>query len=386
MRTVQQWWRKASGPRGRDVVIVGLSLIYTVVSIFTDVRSFGGDTSKWIVGPLGIIGTAALVFRRRYPIQVGLVGIPIMIITGNPVLISFALMRLAIVRRDRVLAAATAAAVLVFTVPVPGAGEHFDLNALLGATVGALIFALWGAYVGVRRDLLTSLQDRADRAEAEREIKADQARVAERSRIAGEMHDVLAHKVSLIALQAGGLEVNPDAGPEVVERTAALIRVTARQALEDLRGVLGVLRSDAQELVPQPELVDLERLVESSRAAGVQVTLDVAVPQSPPAAVGRAVYRVVQECLTNVHKHARGAATTITVTQEGRTITTVVTNRRPVSAGSLLPGSGSGLIGLRERLSVLGGSLRSGPDPDGGWTVVAVIPVPAVRLLSAEPA
>ena len=383
METGRQWWRTVAGPVGRDVVIVGLSLAYTVVSIFTDVRSFGGDLDKPIVGALGIIGTVALVFRRRFPIQVGLVGIPIMVLTGNPVPISFALMRLAIVRRDRVLAAATVLAGLVFTVPVPGSGEHLDWNAALGATVGALIFALWGAYLGVRRDLITSLQERADRAEAEREVRADQARLAERSRIAGEMHDVLAHKVSLIALQAGGLEVNADSGPEIVEQTAALIRVTARQALEDLRGVLGVLRSDAQDLVPQPDLSDLERLVEASRSAGVHVTLEVDVPRTPPTAIGRAVYRIVQEGLTNVHKHARGAATTVTVTQDGPTLTTVVTNRRPVSAGSLLPGTGSGLIGLRERISVLDGTLSSGPDPDGGWTVTACIPVPPVRLLSA---
>ncbi|SDO58513.1 Signal transduction histidine kinase [Nakamurella panacisegetis] len=383
MRTAKRWWRAATGPLGRDVAVTALSMVYTVVSVFIDVPSFGGSTPKWLVAVLGVLGTAALLLRRRYPIRVGLLGIPVVLLTGNPLPTGFALMRVAIVRRDRVLVAATVIAATAFAAPVPGSGQHFDANALIGGTVGALIFALWGAYIGVRRDLITSLQERADRAEAEREIRAEQARLAERARIAGEMHDVLAHKMSLIALQAGGLEVNAAAGPEVVERTAALLRVTARQALEDLREVLGVLRSDGQELRPQPELGDLEPLVESSRAAGVPVSLDVTVPVTPPAAVGRAVYRIVQECLTNVHKHARGAATTITVTQEGSAITTVVTNRRPVSAGSLLPGAGSGLIGLRERISVLGGTLRSGQDPDGGWTVVAVIPVGAQRVLTA---
>ena len=387
MENPRRWWRKVSGPRGRDVVIIGLSLIYTVVSIFSHVGSLGGNNSKWIVGAAGLVGTAALAYRRRFPLRILSIGVPVLLLTGNVFPIGFALMRIAITRRDRTLVLATVAAAIASAVPVIGSGEALGWNAVLGATVGALIFALWGAYVGVRRDLLTSLHERADRAEAERELKADQARLSERSRIAGEMHDVLAHKVSLIALQAGGLEVNADVGPEVVERTAALIRVTARQALEDLRGVLGVLRSESQELVPQPDLGDLERLVESSRAAGVHVTLDVTVLRPPPAPIGRAVYRTVQECLTNVHKHARGASTGITITQKGNSIETVVTNLRPVGSGALLPGSGSGLIGLRERLAVLGGTLRSGPTADGGWTVVAVVPAllsfPLVEVGSA---
>jgi signal transduction histidine kinase len=241
-----------------------------------------------------------------------------------------------------------------------------------------------GAYIGARRDLVASLRERAERAEAERELRVGQARLGERTRIAQEMHDVLAHKVSLVALHAGALEVNPGVGPEQVERTAALMRGTAAEALEDLRQVLGVLRSDAGSassdgtLAPQPSLDRLEPLVASSRAAGVPVELEMSVAGSPPDLVGRTAYRVVQEALTNVHKHARGAATCVRVVGgPGTGLEVEVTNRPPVSSASLIPGAGLGLVGLAERVSLTGGSLSFGPLPDGGWRVFARMPWPA---------
>jgi signal transduction histidine kinase len=203
--------------------------------------------------------------------------------------------------------------------------------------------------------------------------------LGERARIAQEMHDVLAHKVSLIALHAGGLEVNPAVGPEKVEGSARLIRETARQAMEDLREVLGVLRSDVSvdgaDLAPVPRAADLERLVEESRDAGVSVTGEFALPDDVPISVGRTVYRVVQESLTNVHKHARGASTDVVVHgARGAGVTVRVTNVRPVAAGSLLPGAGAGLVGLRERVELAGGKLTTGPTTEGGWRVEAWLP------------
>jgi signal transduction histidine kinase len=267
----------------------------------------------------------------------------------------------------------------------------FDVATVVTGVVGALFWALWGAYVGARRDLVASLRERAVRAEEERERRAEQARLAERARIAREMHDVLAHKVSLIALQAGGLEVNPGVGAERVQQTAGQIRSTAREALEELRGVLGVLRadqpsaapSDGSELVPQPGLGELAALVDSSRAAGVRITHAVDVAELPQA-TGRAVYRVVQEALTNVHKHARGAATDVAVSAVDGGVLVTVSNQRPVAAGSLLPGSGAGLIGLRERVALLGGTLTAGPTEDGGWRVRAWLPGAAPIACSAD--
>jgi signal transduction histidine kinase len=248
--------------------------------------------------------------------------------------------------------------------------------------------AVAGSYIGARHDLVVSLRGRAQRAEEERELRAEQARVGERARIAQEMHDVLAHKVSLIALHAGALEVNAPASPEVVERTVGLIRTTAREAMEDLRDVLGVLRSGedltGHDLTPQPTAADIERVVDASRAAGVRIQLTMDVPDLPDA-IARTVYRVVQEGLTNVHKHARGAATSITISGgqsdgvpldgvpvEGVTVN--VSNQRPVSSMTLLPGSGAGLVGLRERVTLVGGTMQSGPGDDGGWTLSVWLP------------
>jgi signal transduction histidine kinase len=194
---------------------------------------------------------------------------------------------------------------------------------------------------------MVSLRDRAERAEAERELRAEQARLGERARIAQEMHDVLAHKVSLIALHAGGLEVNPAVGPEKVESSAGLIRETARQAMEDLREVLGVLQTDLStdgaDLAPVPRATDLTRLVEASRAAGVDLSSELILPADVPVSIGRTVYRIVQESLTNVHKHARDAATEVLVRGAvGEGVTVQVTNIRPVAAGFLLPARVSG--------------------------------------------
>jgi signal transduction histidine kinase len=194
------------------------------------------------------------------------------------------------------------------------------------------------------------------------------------------MHDVLAHKVSLIALHAGALEVNPTADPAKIHETVGLIRTTAREAMEDLRDVLGVLRSDGDldgtDLLPQPRSADIQRVVDASRAAGIHTELTMDAGELPDA-LARTVYRVVQEGLTNVHKHARGAATAVSVT--GDTVSGVVVevvNQRPVASATLLPGSGSGLLGLRERITLLGGSLHAGPCTDGGWRLTARLPWP----------
>jgi signal transduction histidine kinase len=196
------------------------------------------------------------------------------------------------------------------------------------------------------------------------------------------MHDVLAHKVSLIALHAGGLEVNPAKDPTTVERAAGVIRETARQAMEDLREVLGVLSrdvsADGADLAPVPKAADLDRLVDASRNAGVTVDTEIALPPDLPESLGRTAYRIVQEALTNVHKHARGAATEVVVAgSAGQGLTVRVTNVRPIAAGSLLPGAGAGLVGLRERVGLAGGSLSAGPTRAGGWRLETWLPWPA---------
>jgi signal transduction histidine kinase len=227
--------------------------------------------------------------------------------------------------------------------------------------------------------LLVSLRERAERAEADQRLHEDRARMAERARIAREKHDVLAHRISLLAMHAGGLEVRPDLPRAEVQATARLMRSTARQALEELRSVIGVLRTEYGDPAPavrQPALADIDRLVEETRRAGADIDFAIEVhdAETVPAALGRDVYRIVQEALTNVGKHASGAAATVKVTGAvGQGLHVSV--RNPISVGAarspILPGSGAGLLGLQERVQLSGGTLVHGPDGSGDFVVEA---------------
>jgi signal transduction histidine kinase len=250
-----------------------------------------------------------------------------------------------------------------------------------------------GLWVRARREVLAGLQDRAERLEREQAARSDQARAEERSRIARDMHDVVAHRVSLMVLHAGALEVNaPDAR---TAEAAALIRTTGRDALANLRDVLGVLRSRPSSaehpsldtgpvdgeyaLTPQPTLDDLDTLLEASRAAGVEVSRrDEGVPGPVPLMVQGTAYRVVQEALTNVHKHAGGASTEVVLRQEAGRLHVVVRNDpAPPGTETALPGGRYGLTGLRERVQLLGGTLAAGPRHDGGFVVTVDLPARA---------
>jgi signal transduction histidine kinase len=207
--------------------------------------------------------------------------------------------------------------------------------------------------------------------------------MAERTRIAREMHDVLAHRISLLALHAGALEVRPDLPPAKVRESAELLRSTARQALEDLRGVIGVLRDESGQEVappgPQPTLADIRRLVEETRRAGATIDFEMGVenPDDLPGGLGRDAYRIVQESLTNIAKHASGTPARVRVTGgPGDGLEVSVRNSRPVlaQAGPALPGSGAGLLGLQERVALAGGTLVHGPDGSGDFVVAAKLP------------
>jgi signal transduction histidine kinase len=381
-----RWWRRPSvRARAADAVYLLLGAAATVTDVTEAARS-NGLAFAVAAAVTEVLGTVALLWRRSRPLLPVALSVPSIVPAGQLGVFPLAVLALAIRRRDRVLWI-VAVAGYVLSIVAAGIRNPDSLGGALISNVLTLGFAMAvGAYIGARRDLIASLRARTAQAEAELALRADQARLAERTRIAQEMHDVLAHRISLIGLHAGGLEVQPDAGPDVVERSAALIRQTARAALDDLRGVLGVLRADefaeGVDLAPQPQLRDVPRLVESSRAAGVAVTLldrlpDGAAPRVPEL-TGRTVYRVIQEALTNVHKHARDAATTVILSgAPGQGLAVEVVNVRPVAADSLLPGAGVGLVGLRERVELSGGTLEAGATPEGGWRVRAWFPWPA---------
>ena len=217
----------------------------------------------------------------------------------------------------------------------------------------------WGMLLRANRALISSLRDRAERAEADQARRVAEARAAERTRIAREMHDVLAHRLSLLATYAGALAYRPDAPPEQMSRAAEVIRAGAHQALDELREVIGVLRDDeppgsadglTDGMRPLPGVADLPRLIEESRAAGMRIEAGGgAWPGDEPAlsclpdAAGRTVYRVVQEGLTNVRKHAPGAAARITLDGgPGAGLDVTIASRLAPAGAARRPGGGDG--------------------------------------------
>lgn len=237
----------------------------------------------------------------------------------------------------------------------------------------------WGMFVRSKRQLMLSLRDRARRAETEAELRAEQAQRLAREAIAREMHDVLAHRLTLLSVHAGALEFRPDAPREEVARAAGVIRESAHEALQDLREIIGVLRAGEPDDTgrPQPTLGALDALVTESREAGMKVTLAnrVTDPAAVPASVGRTAYRIAQEALTNARKHAPGTEVTVTVTgTPGDGLVIAVRNPPPEGEVPHVPGSGQGLIGLTERATLAGGRLEHGPEESGGFRVRAWLP------------
>jgi signal transduction histidine kinase len=255
-------------------------------------------------------------------------------------------------------------------------------------TAGYAALLGWGALAQAHRALIASLRERARRAEAEQGRRVAEARMLERTRIAREMHDVLAHRLSLLATYAGALEYRPDAPPEQLSRAAGVVRAGVHQALDELRNVISVLRDEdviADEDSagrPQPVLADLPRLVDESREAGGRVHLDSQVvdPAALPAAAGRTAYRVVQEGLTNARKHAAGQP--VRVTLDGRPGAQLrIDIRNPLlgdgAVAPIAPGTGTGLVGLTERVQLAGGRLDHEVTAAGEFRLHAWIPWPA---------
>jgi signal transduction histidine kinase len=257
---------------------------------------------------------------------------------------------------------------------------------LIGVTYAALIG--WGTLMRAHYALVASLWERARRAEAEQGRRVAEARIMERTRIAREMHDVLAHRLSLLATYAGALEYRPDAPPEQLSRAAGVVRGGVHQALTELREVISVLRDDSAGdgadgagARPQPTLADLDQLVAESRGAGMRVRLHdrVVDPAALPAPAGRTAYRVVQEALTNARKHAAGQPVDVTLAgRPGDRLVIDVRNRLadPGTGPPAPPGTGTGLVGLTERVRLAGGRLDQATVA-GEFRLRAWLPWPA---------
>jgi signal transduction histidine kinase len=275
-------------------------------------------------------------------------------------------------RRDRRVAF-LAVALLALIVARPW---QPSLAVITSGLLRILVGPLLALYFGARHALLQSLRERAERAEREQNLLAEQARAEERARLAGEMHDVVTHRVSLMVLQAGALRMTAPDGK--TRQAAEDLRVTGCQALDELRDLVGILRAhpDGDETPSTPGLAAL--VAESVKVGTPAELTEEGDPALASPLVGRTTYRIVREALTNVRKHAPGARVTVQVSYGDAQVRLTVRNTAPPSAVNLsgLAGTGSGLgiAHLRQRVELVHGTLRAGPAPDGGFCLEATLP------------
>ncbi|WP_189532459.1 sensor histidine kinase [Streptomyces roseolilacinus] len=424
------WW----GRRRGAALDIGLGVLSALECAGEGIGFAEASHAPGAVGALfGLAAGSTLVLRRRWPIAVVLVSIAVtpaemgylMAVVGLYTLAASDVPR----RITTVLAGMSLAAVLLVTfvrLRQDVAAADFDPGSWYVPLVSVFMSVgltappvLLGLYIGARRRLMESLRERADSLEQELSLLADQAeqraqlaRTEERTRIAREMHDVVAHRVSLMVVHAAALQAVAPKDPQKAVRNAALVGEMGRQALTELREMLGVLRAEpvppaavrppagspaappagrppaetpaASPAAPVPEdgpgpgLGGVEELVEQSRAAGTAVELLVqgeARAYAPD--VEQTAYRVVQEALTNVHKHAAGATVVVRLAHRDEEVAMQVENGPCDAAAATdarLPSGGNGLLGMRERVTALGGVFVSGPTDEGGFRVSAVLP------------
>ncbi|MFE7559921.1 sensor histidine kinase [Kitasatospora sp. NPDC057500] len=398
------WW-----PRRRSALLdAGLAALAALECAASSITYIGSRVHLGVAAQIGVgvfaaLAGATLVVRRRWPAVPVVVALLAMPAVPSMVLLLVALYTLAETwewpsRRRRVVAlsalayAETAGVILMSMANPVDPVVEVDQPPFWGQVVLSLLVAagataapvVTGLYVGARRRLIESLQDRAHGLETELDLLAEQARerarrarLEERTRIAREMHDVVAHRVSLMVVHAGALERIAAKDPEKAAQSAKLMGEVGRQALNELREILGVLRM-SDERGPEPDsLAGLPRLVDQSRAAGMAVTLTVSGSrQEFTGEAEQTAYRVVQEGLTNAHKHAGGAQVSVLLAYAPNGVRVSVVNACPGGerTAAALPSGGNGLVGMRERVVALGGTFSAGPERDGGFRVEAVLP------------
>jgi signal transduction histidine kinase len=406
-------WLRAR-PLVADGLLAGLLTVVSLVTLASIWSECDGDCDSWGVAVAVVLATTVpLVWRRRHPLAVSLVtgmataayGVAHYPDLAMPIAIGGVVGMYSVAawgsRRAALLAGGVAVVVGVVVMTLP----RSDADVVDAAFVSLGLAGAWvlGDRARVQRALAAELQERAVRLERERAEEAHRAVAAERARIARELHDVVAHHVSMMVVQA-------EAGPVVVEPDPAraagafeAIAATGRQALVEMRRLLGVLRGDgdgdaAPSLAPQPGLAQVPSLVEQVGRAGLRVELVVEGPEAPlPAGVDLSAYRIVQEALTNAVKHSGSSRARILVRYGADDLRLEIHDEGPASNGvepayngvesasgrrptdSDRPGrSGrSGLLGMRERVALFGGELHAGPASNGGFTVDARLPIGA---------
>ncbi|MDX3382221.1 histidine kinase [Streptomyces niveiscabiei] len=369
MNRARALWERVPAP------VVDLLL---VAAAAVDLRLNLWDDTRLGIG-LASLGCVALAFRRRFPLGVFLLTLPSALtqpVAVAPVVALFTLAGRS--RNRRLLAVCVALTAVANSTPWPleavtDVGRTMTLVTFVYGLAIAAAPVLIAQLLQARRDLARRLVEIEEAREHERALHAQAVLARERAQLAREMHDVVSHQVSLIAVQAGALQVaSKDADAKEAARTIRSLSVTT---LDELRTMVTLLRASGghtTELTPQPTLADLRTLVKSS---GTHVQLTGELPPAVGSPAQRAVYRTVQEALTNVRKHAPGATARVELWQDGDDIGVTVTNTAPTRPSLALPGSHQGLVGLRERAEILHGTLEAGPTAQGGYRVSLRIPL-----------
>ena len=388
--------------RQAGAVDMAIAVVTTVAAVWTSVARarayYDGQPGPDLLLLFVVALTAApLAFRRRYPATAFCLMMAAVLVAHNYITtvtfaaVIFAAYSAVVYSRYRRLAllsvaVATIIVTALFPDTTPPVPARFTALLILAPTVAvALAVRTWRQRAG-------DSAERLRRAEAEHEAETRRAVEAERTRIASELHDVVTHNVSVMVVQAGAarsvLGSSPGQAPETQTAIEALLAVEAsgRVAMGELRHLLGLLAPageapglDDAALVPQPDIGQVRALVDRVRAAGLPVELVITGARALPPGVDLAAYRVVQEALTNVIKHANQARTVVSIEYQPRDLLITVTDDGQAAGGpapSRPPGAGGrGLIGLRERVALYGGELDAGPRPGGGWRVRARIPL-----------
>nr|CTQ92271.1 putative two-component system sensor kinase [Kibdelosporangium sp. MJ126-NF4] len=351
------------------LVVVALMDVWLSTGIFTDDVIDADPLSV----TFAVIAACALAVRSRWPYVAFALTVPALFVSEAAVATLIGLYTVARYTRDRRVVVTCALVVAIgYAVPWP----PFDFEDIPGntvllsvvyATMTAAAPAALGQLVRTRHDLSLRLQEIDQAREHERDLIEQTVLAKERAQLAREMHDVVSHQVSLIAVRAGALQVST--ADEAAKDAANTIRRLSIDTLDELRHMVNLLRASGSletELAPQPTLAELERLIRSS---GIEVSLEGSVPQGIGAYSQRAIYRTVQEALTNVRKHAPGATAVVRIVQTSTDLIVTIINTRPTRPTVPLPSARHGLVGLRERAELLGGTVETGPTDDGGFRV-----------------
>jgi len=373
-----------------DLALTGFVILFSLGQTFGpafdhEIRGGGGRFGF----ALAIVAGGAIYWRRRNPLLVlaiveAMLFVHLVAIRADarvgalPLMVATYTVATRLPRPVSLRAAALVAAINAAVISVQyGLGNLPSISDVFFVTV--IVAGAWaiGDNIGTRRAYLSGLVERAARLEREQETATQRAALEERARIARELHDVVAHHVSAIAVQAGAAEEIAESNPQRARAVLATIQQTSRQALAEMRALVGVLHSDdGVALAPQPHLADIEDLAAQSRAAGLDVRVHVdGTPRALPEALDLSAYRIVQEALTNALKHAGAAHVDVTVRYDTESVELLVEDDGAAGEPMQpLPGGGRGIVGMRERVALFHGRLELGRTAAGGFRVRAVLP------------